>query len=143
MEQFIEFVSNNPMLSLAWVGLAGALVYSIVKGKLSKVTLVDHQRATMLMNKEDAVVVDVRSDEEFRKGRIVGAKQLPESQIQAQNFSAVEKYKDTPIIVVCETGMRSSGAADKLSKAGFTKVYNLRGGMAAWREANLPVSKKK
>lgn len=142
MQEYMEFAAANPMLVAAWFGIAGALVYTTVKSKLSPVKSVTHQQATLMMNKEDAVVIDVRSLDEFKKGHIVGAKHLTESQISAGTFSGVENLKESPIIVVCATGMRSSGAANKLVKAGFTQVSNLTGGLAEWKNANLPLTKK-
>ncbi|SHI01642.1 rhodanese-like domain-containing protein [Ferrimonas marina] len=143
MTEFIDFLSRNPILSLAWVGLAALFIASLVKGKLSKVTTVDHQGATQLINKQDAKVLDVRSNDEFKKGHIVDALNQPLSQIKNNQLGAVEKYKNTPIIVVCNTGISSSQAASALVKAGFEQVYNLKGGMTDWNAANLPVVKKK
>ncbi|MGL5303405.1 MAG: rhodanese-like domain-containing protein, partial [Aeromonas sp.] len=55
----------------------------------------------------------------------------------------VEKHKDAPIIVVCDSGMTAGGAGRLLSKAGFLRVYVLSGGIAQWRAENLPVTKKR
>ncbi|MCE0557351.1 rhodanese-like domain-containing protein [Motilimonas sp. E26] len=142
MQEYMDFAAANPMLVIAWFGLAGALIFTTVKSRFSAVTNVTHQQATLMMNKEDAVIVDVRSLDEFKKGHIVGAKHLTESQINAGTFTGVENLKESPIIVVCATGMRSSGAANKLVKAGFTQVSNLTGGIAEWKNANLPLTKK-
>ncbi len=142
MQEYLDFTANNPFLIAAWFGLAGALIFITVKGRFSAVKVVGTHEATMLINKEDAVVVDIRNQDEFRKGHIVGAKHLAESQIDKGVLTAIEKFKDSPIIVVCATGMRSGSAAGKLSKAGFTKVFNLRGGVADWKTANLPLTKK-
>lgn len=142
MQEYMDFASANPMLVAAWFAIAGALIFTTVKSRFSAVKSVTHQQATLMMNKEDAVVVDVRSLDEYKKGHIVGAKHLTESQINAGTFTGVENLKESPIIVVCATGMRSSGAANKLVKAGFTQVSNLSGGLAEWKNANLPLTKK-
>ncbi len=143
MQQVVEFVGNNPVLSLAWVGLLGAVVYTFIQPMLSKVKAVGNHEATLLINKEDAVVVDVRTNDEYNKGYIAGARHIPLTQVQANNFKPIENLKGSPIIVVCETGMRSGSAANALVKGGFEKVYNLRGGMTEWKSANLPITKKK
>ncbi len=142
MQEYIEFASQHPALTLAWFAIAGYLIYSTVNNVLSKVKPVDNQQATTLINKEDAVIVDVRSSEEFRKGHIINAINLPSEDIEANKVALIEKYKNTPIIVMCETGMRSSSAAKRLTKMDFTTVYNLSGGIAGWKEANLPTVKK-
>jgi len=142
MQEYIDFISNNPMLSAAWGIIALLLIQSVVKSKLSRVNNVNSQEATLLINKQNAIVVDTRSEEEFKSGHIVNAKNLTVSQIQEGKLSSIEKYKQTPIIVVCATGARSIGAGDKLVKAGFEQVHNLSSGMSAWATANLPTTKK-
>lgn len=142
MQEYIEFASQHPTLTLAWFAITGYLIYTTVNSALSKVKPVGNQQATTLINKEDAVVVDVRSSEEFRKGHIINAINVPSEDIEANKVALIEKYKNTPIIVMCETGMRSSSTAKRLTKMDFTKVYNLSGGIASWKDANLPTVKK-
>jgi rhodanese-related sulfurtransferase len=142
MQEYIDFLSNNPMLSLAWVAIAVMLIHSLVKDKISGVKSITAQEATLLINKQDAIVVDVRSKDDFQNGHIVNAKNITLSQIEKGNFSAIENNKQTPIIVVCESGTRSASAAAKLVKAEFTQVTNLFSGMGGWKSANLPTTKK-
>ncbi|GAA5187155.1 rhodanese-like domain-containing protein [Ferrimonas gelatinilytica] len=143
MNEIFTFLSQHPVLSLLWVALLVMFLFTLVQGKLSKVTTVDHQRATLLINKEEARVLDVRGQDEFKKGHIVDAINLPLSQIKNNQLSAVEKLKNTPIIVVCNAGISSSQAANTLVKAGFTQVYNLKGGMTDWNAANMPTVRGK
>ncbi|KXO11297.1 Rhodanese-related sulfurtransferase [Moritella sp. JT01] len=142
MQEYIEFASNNPALSLAWVAIAGFLIYSFGSSAMSKVKSVNNHEATALMNKENAIVVDVRAAENYRKSHILNAINVPVADIEANKLSMIEKYKNTPIIVMCDTGMSSGRAANRLAKMDFTTVYNLSGGMASWQEANLPTVKK-
>ena len=142
MQEYIDFVTNNPMLAIAWVVIAAMLIHSVVKAKLSKTNNINPQEATLLINKKDAIVVDVRSADEFKKGHIVNAKNITVSQIDEGKFTAIENDKQTPIIVVCATGTRSGGAGDKLANAGFEQVNNLFSGMSGWTAANLPTTKK-
>ena len=141
MDQFIEFVGNHYLLSGAWAGLAIMLIYSLVSGKLSPVKELSTHDATMLINKEDAVVLDIRPAAEFKKGHIIGAKQLKAEQVNKAEFGPLEKNKDKPIIVVCAMGMTAKRTAAQMLKAGFTKVSVLKGGMGAWQGASLPVVK--
>ena len=142
MQEYIDFLSNNPMLSIAWIAIAAMLIHSVIKDKISGIKSITAQEATLLINKQDAIVIDVRSKDEFQKGHIVNSKNITLSQIEQGNFSAIENNKQTPIIVVCETGARSASAASKLVKAEFTQVSNLFSGMGGWKSANLPTTKK-
>ena len=142
MQEYIDFFSNNLVLVLAWIATAGFLAFSILQGKLNKVSSVSAQEAITLINKQNALVVDIRSQDEYKKGHIVNSKNITQSQITDGKFSEIENHKDMPIILVCETGHRSSGAGGKLSKAGFTQVYNLLAGMSGWQSENFPTTKK-
>lgn len=139
----MEFFKANPMLSLAWVGLFVALVVSVIKSSTSKVKNVGNQELTIMVNKQDAKVIDVRGKEEFKKGHIVDALNVTLSEIKNNQVSSLEKYKNSPIIIVCNSGMTSSQAAQLLIKQGFENVFNLKGGMGEWQGANLPVVKSK
>ncbi len=143
MQEHLDFAMRHEMLVLAWIGLATAVVASAVKGALSPVKQVDHQAAVALINKQDAVVVDVRTPEEFAKGHIAGSHHMPLAQIEQGNTTEIDKHKEKPVIVVCESGDRADKAATKLVKAGFQQVYLLRGGLSQWRASNLPVTKKR
>jgi rhodanese-related sulfurtransferase len=142
MQQYIDFFFNQPVLSIAWIAIAVMLVQSLLKHKISGVKSITAQDAIMMINKQNAIIVDVRSVEEYKKGHIVNAKNMPVSQIDKGNFAEIEKHKETPIIVACASGDRSSGAAGKLTKAGFTQVTSLLSGMNGWSGANLPTTKK-
>lgn len=142
MQEYIDFFSNNPMLSIAWLVIAVMLVMSFVKDKFTGVKSVTAQQATLLINKQNAIVVDTRNSDEYKKGHIVNAKNIPLSQIEKGQLAGIENHKETPIILVCESGARSSSAAGKLVKAGFTQVNNLLSGMSGWRAENLPTTKK-
>lgn len=141
MQQFIEFVGNHYLLSSAWVALAVLLVYSYVSSRFSPIKELSTHEATMLMNKEDAVVVDMRSANEFRKGHILGARQIGAENLAKGDFSSLENCKDKPIILVCAMGVSAKKPAMDMLKKGFTRVNVLRGGMNAWLSANLPLAK--
>lgn len=141
MDQLIEFAGNNPILSAVWAGLVVALVYSFVSGALSKVKELSTHEATILMNKDDAYVLDIRPAAEFKKGHILGAKQLKPELINQADFKSLENTKDKPIVVVCAMGMTAKKTANAMIKAGFPNVSVLKGGMNAWQGASLPVSK--
>lgn len=143
MDKLIEFASDNLILVGIWVALVVMLVYSFVTPLLSKFKRVDNHQATLLINKEDAIVLDVRPQKEFQKGHIIGSRQLKAEEIQAGNFAKLEKFKEQPIIVVCAMGNTAAGTASKLVKQGYTQVNVLQGGISAWQAASLPLTKGK
>ena len=134
----MKFVMDNVFL-IAVAFVSGAmLVWPLVRrgGGASVTTL----EATQLINRQDALVVDVREQAEYAQAHILNSRGLPLSQFEAR-IGDLEKFKDKPVIVYCATGNRSSAAAAMLRKAGFSKVSNLSGGFAAWQQAGLPVQK--
>lgn len=97
--------------------------------------------ATMLINREDAIVLDVRETNEFQTGHIVNSVHIPQGSLK-DRLSELEKHKDKPIVVACRSGHRSGQACSVLKKSGYENVYNLSGGVMAWESANLPLQKK-
>lgn len=141
MQQFIEFIGNHPYLATIWLVLFFWLVFSYINTHLSPVKDIGTHDATLLINKEDAQVVDIRPAAEFKKGHILGARQLSQEQVNKSDFASLEKHKNKPIIVVCAMGMTARKAATQLLKSGFSKVSVLKGGMNAWTTAGLPVTR--
>ena len=97
--------------------------------------------AVQLMNNEEVVVVDVREPSETAGGKIAKAIQIPFSSLQAR-VGELDKHKGKNLLIYCKTGARSGSACKELGKAGFDKVHSLSGGILAWQEAHLPISKK-
>ena len=141
MDQVIEFAIANGLLSGIWLGLVALLLYTFIAPLLSPVKNLTTHEVTQKINKEEAVILDIRKHEEFKKGHITGARQLKADEINQADFSKLEKFKNTPIIVVCLYGMNAGKTANKLAKAGFAQAFTLKGGMEAWTSANLPVTK--
>ncbi|ARJ42001.1 rhodanese-like domain-containing protein [Pantoea alhagi] len=143
MQEIMQFASNHPILCLAWVVLLVLVIVTTFKGMFSKVKTISRGEATRLINKEDAVVVDTRSRDEFRKGHISGAHNILAADIKKGTFSELEKHKAQPIIVVCATGTSAFEAASQLSAAGFEQVSVLKDGIAGWSSENLPLVRGK
>lgn len=141
MEQLMSFAAENAVLSMAWLAIATILIVTTIKSMFSPIKPVNTQELTFLVNKEDGLVVDIRKDAEFKAGHILGSNQLSMEKVNNNDFNALEKAKDKPIIVVCAAGMTAVSAAAKLNKAGFSKVNYLKGGFSSWQSANLPVAK--
>lgn len=141
MDQMVEFVTNHYILSGLFAALLAALIYTTVASQLSSIKELSTHEATLLMNKEDAYILDIRPTADFKKGHILGSKQIKPELITKGDFSPLEKFKDKPIIVVCAMGMTSKRTASQMLKAGFDKVVVLKGGINAWQAASLPINK--
>jgi rhodanese-related sulfurtransferase len=135
----MEFVQQN----MIWVVLAlvsgGMLLWPMVAG--GGVENLTPAQATLLMNREDALVLDVRETGEWGSGHIAGARHIALTQLE-KRMSEIEKLKERPVIICCASGNRSSSACGQLKKGGFEKVFSLAGGISAWREAGLPLTTK-
>ena len=138
MEQFAEFLLDNLVLAMLFVGLLGALVWTSVSttgaGQLSPAD------AVRLISREDAVVLDIRPDGEFRNGHIVNAVHVPFDQIDSR-LGRLGKYRSKPVIAACRTGQQSASVAKRLRSEGFEQVHRLQGGILAWQNADLPLTK--
>lgn len=139
MQEYIEFFQHNMILSLVWVGILVALIMSIVKSTTAAYKEITASQTTLLMNRENGVVVDIRTKDEFKKGHITDAVHILPSDIKSGNLASLEKHKSDPIIVVCKTGQTAQESANLLAKAGFENVNLLKNGLVAWNEANLPL----
>jgi len=136
----LEFVTSNwHLIALAFVSGA-MLIWPTVRRASAGGASVDTMQATQLINREDAVVLDVRDPAEFAKGRVLGSKNVPLAEL-AKRAGDLQKNRSKPLIVVCQSGNRSLGAMAELRKLGFEKVFNLAGGFGAWQQAGLPVEK--
>ncbi len=140
MQQFIEFAVNHWILSSLWLFIATMLVTSWIRGAGKNPTLTS-QQATDLINRQDAVVVDIRAKADFSKGHVINSMNIPLSELTKDN-SGLEKHKNSPIIVVCNTGMQAGVAANQLRSAGFEQVYRLAGGIQAWKADSMPIATK-
>ena len=101
---------------------------------------VSTHEATRLINTQNAVVVDIRDKKDFKEGHLVDSINMTSAQIK-DRASELEKYKDSPIIVVCKTGQTASEASKTLKQQGFEQVYRLQGGIMEWTNNNLPLVK--
>ena len=139
MERLIEYVTHHPLT-------AGAVVLALIvvvtfESRLRSVAqaAISAQDLIRLMN-QGALVLDIRKPDLFAAGHINGAKQLDSDRILTAG-ETFKRYKEKPIVVYCESGSLAAAAVRQLIQQGFTKAFTLRGGFAAWRAENLPVSK--
>jgi rhodanese-related sulfurtransferase len=134
-----KFVQENVFL-IAIAFVSGGMLLWPAARRSAGGPAVDTLGATLLINKDDALVLDVRQPAEVAAGKIVNSKNIPLGDLAAR-VKDLEKWKTKPVIVVCASGSRSSSAVGVLKKHGFEKVFNLSGGFGAWQQAGLPVEK--
>lgn len=128
------FVDNIFLIVVAFIS-GGLLVWPLVKSRASGPALTTLQ-ATQLINDRNAIVVDVRTPDEFAKGSLPHARNVPAEKIADRQK---ELKKDKPLILVCATGATAGKVAAQLRASGYNEVYVLAGGLAGWREAGLPI----
>ncbi|MDQ0568711.1 rhodanese-related sulfurtransferase [Variovorax paradoxus] len=137
--KLIEFVTANWMLILIALSSGGMLAWPLIRGGAGGGTLTA-QGAVQLINRERAVLVDVREPEEFATGHMIGAKNVPLNLLEEKLAGAV-KNKNVPLLLVCATGARAQRAVAMAKKLGYEQAQAVSGGLKAWKEANLPVEK--
>ncbi|MEM8817586.1 MAG: rhodanese-like domain-containing protein [Pseudomonadota bacterium] len=135
MDQYLEFVSNNMLLVTALVASFFLLVFTELRRKAVGMVNVDPNAAVRLIN-NDAVVLDLRNADAFGRGHIVGARNVPLDELDAK-IDKLDRAK--PVVAVCDAGMSSGKAVDRLRKAGFESAWGIKGGMNAWSQEGLPV----
>lgn len=143
MEKFLIFLQKNPfnlVLFFAAVISGSMLIWPLINRLFRPTNDIGALEAVQLINRRDAIVIDVRDPGEFATGHITNARNIPEAQI-GDRIRELEKFKSRPVIVSCNTGNRSAIATGSLRKGGFTEVFSLRGGIAAWRQASMPLEK--
>ncbi len=142
MEHLTEFVTNNLILFAALLGVLVMLIKAELDHQANKGLLISASMAIRLMNNnDDALIIDIRAVAEYNNGHIKGAKNIPLSEF-ASGLDGYSKFRDKPVLIYCNSGNTTTRAIKLLKKAGFTKINNMEGGIAAWKEANMPLSKK-
>lgn len=137
-EQIIEFSVNHPLLVGAFVALVLMVIFNEFRVAGNGVTTA---QAVRLMNREEAIALDIRDRKEYSAGHITGSLNIPLANLDSR-ISELDKYKDKKILVVCKMGNSAAMAVAKLQKAGFTEALRLKGGMMQWQTDSMPVVKK-
>jgi rhodanese-related sulfurtransferase len=136
----LAFLQNNLLLVAVCLVSGGMLIWPLIQKLVSGGREVSAQQAVQLINRKDAVVLDVRDAAEFATGHIPNARHMPVAELD-QRLKEIEKYKQRPIVVACRSGNRSVAACALLRKQGFAEVFSLKGGIQGWQQANMPIEK--
>ena len=134
----MKFIIDNWMLLAIALTSGALLLLPIIQGTVS--AGIDPANVVLLMNREKAVVIDVCEPSEYAAGHISSAKNIPLSDLESKLPNAV-KYKKLPVVLVCQSGMRSNRAVAVAKKLGYERAYSLGGGLSSWRSASLPIEK--
>ena len=125
------------MLAFILAGLA--VVETKLKGAGSN--KLNASQATFLINRKNALILDIRSSEAFKKGHILGAKNLPKADHAEKLANFLKKNKSAPILIVCDKGMEAPAVMSQVKQEGREEVYSLAGGISEWQEAQLPLER--
>lgn len=137
----MEFLLDNWHWAALAVASGSWLLFETIRNQSGSTSL-SPVEATMLINREDAIVVDVRDQGEYAQGHIADARHIPLAEL-ARRSAELDAFKTRPLILCCASGARSATAMNQLAKAGFEKLYNLRGGLIEWEKASHPIRRKK
>ena len=137
MDKLVEFTGNHTLLVSALMISFFVVAVTELRRKASGLVNIEAIEAVKLIN-NDAVVIDLRSVDAFSKGHIVNARNIPSDELEAR-MGNLEAVKSNPIVAVCDAGVSSTKAVATLRTAGFESAYGLKGGMAGWGQAGLPV----
>ena len=139
MQRLLEFIGHHPFLAGAAVLAALAVIAIELKERIQQFAALSAGQAVRLMN-QGALIIDLRPQEAFEAGHIGDARNVPVGELESQAES-LKKWRDKTVITYCDSGANGAGAARTLTKLGFTKVFNLDGGLNGWIKDNLPVIK--
>jgi rhodanese-related sulfurtransferase len=139
MSHLPEFILNHWILFAA-LGVLLVLLAHNLAGEFGRGGMLAPAQAVQLINREGAVVLDVRDQPEFERGHIVNARHAPAATLDGQ-MAALASYRERPVLLYCAAGNVSARASKALRRAGFSRLYILKGGLASWQQENLPVTR--
>jgi rhodanese-related sulfurtransferase len=139
MQRLLEYIGHHPYLAGATLLAAIAVLVFELRARVHAFAALSAMQVVRLMN-QGALVIDLRSKELYDAGHIVDARNVPVAQLESQ-ADALKKWRDKSVITYCDSGANGASAARSLMKLGFTKVFNLQGGLNAWVKDNMPLAK--
>ena len=140
IDNIILFATHHWLLVTIFIVLATALIWVETQGKVGGVSRLNPQQAIHLINRENAAIFDLRDKGQFEKGHIANAISLNATELDSKSF---DKYKEQPVILICGAGANAAKYGTQLKQHNMTKLHFLQGGIEAWKQANLPLVKKR
>jgi rhodanese-related sulfurtransferase len=139
MDQLLEYIAHHRLLAAFALAAGLAVLINELRMRAQGIAALGPQEVIQLMN-QGATLLDLRAQQEYQQGHISGARHFDAGQLSAA-ADTLKRYKERALIVYCDRGASAGAAVRSLTKQGFTKVFNLRGGIAAWRAENLPLAR--
>jgi rhodanese-related sulfurtransferase len=139
MQRLLEFIGNHAWLASAAILAAAAVAFYEIRERMQAFAALSTMQAVRLMN-QGALVLDLRGKELYDAGHIGDARNVPVAELASQ-AETLKKWRDKSVITYCDSGANGANGARTLMKLGFTKVFNLQGGLNAWVKDNLPLAK--
>jgi rhodanese-related sulfurtransferase len=134
------FLQNNIFLVAVCLVSGAMLVWPLIQKVMVGAKDVSVQQAVQLINRRDAIVLDVRDAAEFQSGHVPNARHIPAAEME-KRLKELDKFKQRPLVVVCRSGPRAASACALLRKNGFAEVFTLKGGILGWTQASMPLEK--
>lgn len=141
MEHLPEFIANHPGLVSMFVAILALLLWNIFGSSLSGVSKLGPPEVTRLMNHEKALLLDLRTAADFSSGHILNARNIPATELEDRQ-KELQKHKKNPVILCCSRDTDGIKAGRILKLAGYENIYSLKGGIEAWRNASLPITRE-
>jgi rhodanese-related sulfurtransferase len=140
MQQLLEYAGHHPYLVAGAVVAAVVVILYELRARVQAFAALNSMQAVRLMN-QGALVLDLRAKDSFEAGHIAEARNVPAATLPAEADALAKKWRDKNVITYSDDGREGANAARTLAKLGFTKVFNLEGGLNAWLKDNLPLAK--
>ncbi len=137
----LVFLQKNIFLVAVCLVSGFMLLWPVLQKAATGSKEVSVPQAVQLINRRDALVLDVRDAAEFQAGHIPNARHIPAGEIE-KRLKEIEKFKQRPDIVTCRSGARAAATCALLRKQGFAEVFALKGGIAGWQQASMPIEKQ-
>lgn len=139
MQRLLEFIQHHPLLNGAALAVLAALAVDELLRRARRFREVAPAEGVLLINK-GAAVLDLRAQGEFKAGHIINARNLPMPELEGR-AAELDKLKDQPLLLACQSGADAQSAAARLVKQGFQQLFVLKGGLAAWKQDQFPLEK--
>lgn len=136
IQNIIEFINNHEILTSIWLILLISIIFITIQERFSKVKQINRNKAIYLMNNKDSIIIDLRSEKDFKKGHIINSINLPNFDVEK-----FKKYEKKNIILTSANSLEIFSPAEKLTKKGFKNIYILKEGIIGWLNNNLPLIK--
>lgn len=136
--QIIEFIQHHPILVGLFLAFLLTFMIFELRARLRAGVKLSPQAVIAMVNRENALLLDIRSADKFKQGHIIHAKNTAQDKAE-ELLKQLKISQESPIVMVCQRGISAALVGERLKKQGFTRVYVLSGGIEAWTQAQLPL----